>query len=166
MFSSRLYIYHVLVSLIPATRLFRLKAKLLRWAGANVGDNVRIASSAKFLLTGKLCIGENTWIGHEVMIVGGSASVTVGRDVDIAPRVSIITGSHKPFGNEGKAAGDGYSEPIIIGNGAWVGACSTVLGGVSIGSQSIVAAGSLVRKDVVAGSVVGGVPAMALGKRD
>lgn len=144
---------------MPPTRMFALKRALLRWAGATVGDNARIVSTAKFHVCGKLEIGSNTWIGHEVMIVGGDAEVQIGAEVDIAPRVTIVTGSHEAFGLPGKAAGKGYSKPVHIGDGAWIGAGSTILGGVRIGAQAIVAAGSLVRKNVQNESIVAGVPA-------
>ena len=157
--SYRLHIYHLLVLLMPATRLFHVKRALLRWAGATIGNNVRIVSSAKFYLTGQLIIGENTWVGHEVLIVGGDAPVCIGQNVDIAPRVNIITGGHQPFGIPGKAAGEGYSKSIRIANGAWIGAASTILGGVSIVDASIVAAGALVRADVPGKGIVAGVPA-------
>lgn len=160
--SSRLYVYKLLTMWIPPTRMFALKRALLRWAGAVVGENVRIASSAKFWITGPLEIGDNTWIGHEVMIVGGDAGVCIGKDVDIAPRVTLITGTHEPFGAPGKAAGRGYSQPINIGDGAWLGAAATLLGGVTIGKQSIVAAGALVRRSTQAMEVVGGIPARRL----
>lgn len=164
--SFRLYIYHLLSLLMPATRLFGVKCNLLRWAGAKVGDNVRIVSSARFYLTGKLEIGKNTWIGHEVLVVGGDATVSIGNDVDIAPRVTIVTGSHKAFSLDGKAAGEGYSLPVTIGDGAWVGASATILGGVTLGKQSLIAAGALVRNSVDGAHVVGGVPAVCIGKRE
>lgn len=166
MSSFRLYLYRLLTALIPATRMFPLKRALLRWAGAAVGKNVRIATSAKFHLTGHLTIGDNTWIGHDVMIVGGDAPVRIGKDVDIAPRVLIVTGTHEPFGLPGKAAGQGSSQPISIEDGAWLGASVTVVGGVTVGSQSIVAAGALVRNDIDSGTVVGGVPARLISTRD
>lgn len=123
-----------------------------------------IVSSARFHMTGKFEIGKNTWIGHEVLVVGGSADVLIGKDVDIAPRVNIITGTHKPFGISGKAAGEGYSLPITIEDGAWIGAASTILGGVTLGAQSLVAAGALVRNSVGSAHMVGGVPAVRIGE--
>lgn len=147
---------------MPPTRMFALKRALLRWAGATVGDNARIVSTAKFHVCGKLEIGSNTWIGHEVIIVGGDAEVQIGAEVDIAPRVTIVTGSHEAFGLPGKAAGKGYSKPVHIGDGAWIGAGSTVLGGVRIGPQTIVAAGALVRKDTAPKTIVGGIPAKVI----
>lgn len=167
--SYRLYIYSIIAILLPATRFFWLKRVLLRWAGATVGRNVRICSSARFMLSGPLEIGDNTWIGHEVLVTGGAAAVRIGSDVDIAPRVTLVTprvtlvtGTHVLFEGPGKAAGRGYSEPIVIGNGAWIGAASTILGGVRVGAESVVASGALVCADVAQRTVVGGIPARVL----
>lgn len=157
--TGRLFIVNFLFTLIPATRCFKLKRALLRWSGAAVGKNVRIVSSARFHLTGELTIGDDSWIGHEVLVAGGAADVTIGAKVDIAPRVTIVTGSHELFTDPDKAAGRGYSAPILIESGVWLGAASVILGGVTVGRRSIVAAGALVNRDVAAESVVGGVPA-------
>ena len=163
--STRLYFYHFLSALIPPTRLFVEKRALLRWAGAEAGKNFRVASSARFHLAGKLTIGENSWIGHGVLIAGGKSSVCIGKNVDIAPRVSIITGSHNPHSSPDKAAGDGYSLPINISDGVWIGTTSTILGGVELESQCIIAAGALVRRSVPSKQIVAGVPARPLNKK-
>ena len=158
----RLFVLHLLMVFMPPTRCFALKRTLLRWAGAQVGTNVRIVSSARFYLTGSLVIGNDTWIGHEVLVVGGDAAVAIGSKVDIAPRVSLITGSHELFTSEDRAAGKGYSLPIIIEDGAWLGASSTILAGVTVGRCGVVAAGGLVNCDVKPGWLFGGVPAREL----
>ena len=147
------------MTLMPPTRCFAIKRALLGWAGADVGTNVRIVSSARFYLTGRLIIGDDTWIGHEVLVSGGDADVVIGSKVDIAPRVCLLTGSHELFTIAGRAAGKGYSLPITIADGAWLGASSTILGGVTVGLCSVVAAGALVNRDVKPGRVFGGVPA-------
>lgn len=153
---------HLIMSAIPPTRCFALKRALLRWAGAQVGANARIVSTARFYLTGRLSIGNDTWVGHDVLVVGGDAAVVIGCKVDIGPRVSLVTGSHKLFTIEGRAAGIGYSSPITIEDGAWLGAASTILGGVTVGQCSVVAAGALVNRNVKQGIVCGGVPARDL----
>lgn len=161
--SLRLYIYHVLMAFIPPTRFFGFKRMLLRWCRADVGGNVRICSSAKFYLTGRLVIGDDTWIGHEVLIAGGAGGdVIIGQKVDIAPRVSIITGSHHLFTEPNRAAGTGYSSPIVIQDGAWLGAASVILGGVIIGKCSVVAAGALVNGNVQTRTKVAGIPARTI----
>lgn len=159
---TRLHLVHTIFALLPATGLFGLKRFLLRWAGAAVGSNVRVVSSARFYLTGDLKIGDGTWIGHEVLIIGGDGEVVIGMNVDIGPRVAIATGTHELFTIPGRAAGRGYSLPISIEDGVWVGVGATVLGGVKVGRSSMIAAGSLVRTDVEPGCVVGGVPARVI----
>lgn len=156
---SRLFFVHLIFSFLPVTRFFSVKRALLRWAGATIGPNVRVVSTARFYLNGELDIGEGSWIGHEVLVVGGNASVKIGARVDIAPRVNIVTGTHELFTTAGRAAGRGFSLPIHIEDGVWVGAGATILGGVQVGVSSVVAAGALVNKDVPSRSVVGGVPA-------
>jgi maltose O-acetyltransferase len=160
--SARLYAAHALITLLPPSRGFAIKRALLRWCGARIGEDVRIASSARFLLTGPLSIGEGTWLGQDFLVAGGDAEVRIGARVDIGPRVTLVTGSHAIQRNADRAAGPGYSVPITIEDGAWIGASATVLGGVTLGRCCIVAAGALVKDDVPAGAIVAGVPARAL----
>jgi acetyltransferase-like isoleucine patch superfamily enzyme len=159
---GRLFIMHLLMTVMPPTRCFALKRALLRWAGAEVGTNVRVVSNARFYLTGRLVIGDHTWIGHETLVVGGDADVVIGSRVDIAPRVLLVTGSHELFTTNDRAAGKGYSSPIVIEDGAWIGTSSTILGGVIVGSCAVVAAGALVNSDVESRCMYGGVPARSL----
>lgn len=100
-------------------------------------------------------------MGHEVLIVGGSAAVTIGARCDLGPRVVLATGTHLDGGAE-RAAGPGVSHPITIGDGVWIGAGSTILSGVTIGDGAIIAAGCLVNKDVPPQTVVAGVPCKIL----
>lgn len=142
--TSFLYIYNTLNLFMPETRAFKFRCSLLRLAGAEVGKNVRICSSAKFSGNGKIIIMDNTWIGPGVYISSNKPSrVEIGEDVDIAPFVKIITGSHR-YGNLKKAAGVGFSESIVIGNGSWLGANSVILNGTVLGEGVIVAANSTV----------------------
>ena len=160
--SGRLFCAYFLFGLIPPTRGFWIKRALLRWCGATIGSNVRIVSSARFQLTGRLVVGDDTWIGHEVLVIGGDADVSIGVKVDIGPRTTIVTGSHELLAAADRAAGHGFSSPVTIRDGVWVGAASTILGGVTIGRCGMVAAGALVNCDVSPGTVVGGVPARVL----
>tara|TARA_R100000935_G_C2823138_1_gene160825 strand:+ start:783 stop:1214 length:432 start_codon:yes stop_codon:yes gene_type:complete len=142
--------------------MFGLKRAFWRWCGAEVGTNVRISSTARIQCNGPLRIGHGTWVGHEVLITGGNSPIDIGADVDIAPRVLIVSGSHIPEPGANKAAGAGVSLPIRIGDGAWIGAGSTILGGADVGSSSIIAAGAVVCKTLAPGGIYGGVPAKLL----
>lgn len=126
--------------------------------------DVRLISSVRIWSTGGLSIGPGTFIGHEVLIAGGDAPIRIGARCDIAPRVNLITGTHLDGGKQ-RAAGKGISLPITIGDGVWIGAGATVLGGVEIGEGAIIGAGSLCNKSVPAGMVAAGVPCRILRKR-
>jgi maltose O-acetyltransferase len=151
------YLLQFLFSLLPDTRLFRFKAFLLRLRGFEIGSNVRVVSSVKIKLK-RLSIGDNTFIGHETLIAGGDALVKIGKNVDIAPRCIIVTGTHE-IGEAAHRAGKGLSLEIVIGDGTWIGAHSTILGGVHIGTGCIMAAGCLVNRDFDNNCLIAGVPA-------
>ena len=156
--SIGLYFVGHIVRLLPDTRCFGLKRTLYRMCGAKIGENVRICSSAIISGDGDLLIGDNTWIGHKTIILA-SETITIGTDVNIAPRVYIGTGTHE-IDNEGPSvAGKGVSMPIRVCDGVWLCANSTILAGVTIGQKSIIAAGAVVTHDVPDFEMWGGVPA-------
>lgn len=140
--STRLFLISIVWQILPSTRFYKFKVSCLRWSGASVGNNVRIASSAKICGDGVLEIGDNTWIGHEVLIVC-SDHISIGSDCDIAPRVFIGDGTHVIDKNSPNVAGAGKMLPVKIGNGCWLCANSTILPGAEIGEKCIIAAGSV-----------------------
>ena len=151
------YMIQCIFALLPDTRLFRAKAVLLRLRGFEIGSDVSVVSSAKFKLK-NLSIGDGSFIGHETLIAGGDAWVKIGKNVDIAPRCLIVTGTHA-IGGPARRAGEGISLEIVIGSGTWIGAHCTIIGGVTIGSGCIIAAGSLVNKDMDDDQLIAGIPA-------
>ena len=155
--SARLFLANKLMRLLPPSRCFGLKRSLLRFAGAQVGDNVRVVSSVEIYCSGSLSIGANTWIGHQVLIVGGDADIHIGDNVNIAPRVVLVSGSHEIEFESDMVAGEGYSRPIHIRDGSWLGAGAIVLGGSAIGENAVVGAGAVVRGDVAPKTVFKGV---------
>ncbi len=140
--SIKLQIANFIVHRLPLTRCFGIKRCLYRWAGASIGNNVRIASSASICGDGKLEIGDNTWIGHEVLIVC-SNHISIGSNCDIAPRVFIGDGTHVTDKSSPNVAGAGKMLPVKIDNGCWLCASSTILPGSEIGEKCIIAAGSV-----------------------
>jgi acetyltransferase-like isoleucine patch superfamily enzyme len=85
------------------------------------------------------------------------APITIGDDVLIGPSVSLITSEHPVAPSQRRAHLLG--KPITIENNVWIAAGVTVIGGVTIGENSVVAAGSVVTKDVPANTLVAGNPA-------
>jgi acetyltransferase-like isoleucine patch superfamily enzyme len=105
--------------------------------------------------------GKNTKIGKNVFInfdcvfldLGG---ITIEDDVLIAPKVSLLSEGHPVSPTE---RGSLIPGPIHIKKNAWIGAGATILPGVTVGENAVVAAGAVVSKDVPANTVVGGIPA-------
>jgi maltose O-acetyltransferase len=156
--SFRLFVYHKLAGILPETRSYPVKARLLRYCGFDVHPAARIVSSAKFIGSFSLSIGEDTYIGHEVLIAGGQCTISIGHGCDLAPRVSLIAGSHEVDMVGLHTAGKGYSQNIIIKDGVWIGAGAIVLGGVTIGEKAVIAAGSIVKNDIPSFVIAAGNP--------
>ena len=107
-----------------------------------VGDHVFINSGCKFQDQGGIYIGDETFIGHNVVLA------TLDHDIDPEKRYML------------------YPAPIHIGNRVWIGSNVVVTKGVTIGDNSVIAAGAVVTKDVPANVVAGGVPAKVIKKID
>ncbi len=151
-----LYIFR----LLPSTRFYRFKTRLLNLLGLHVAESARIVSSVKFLGVSNISIGDDTFIGHEAMIIGADKStVTIGAYCDISSRVTIVTGTHEVDLSGLHIAGKGTGKDIIIEDGVWIGINVTILPGVKIGKKSIIAAGSVVVDDVASYTMVAGNPA-------
>lgn len=103
-------------------------------------------------------IGRNVFINHacSFLDLGG---ITIEDDVLIGPKVNLITENHPLDPADRKAL---ICKPIIIKRNAWIGAAVTILPGVTIGENSVVAAGAVVAKDVPANTIAGGVPAKVI----
>lgn len=146
---------------LPLTRFYGVKRLLMRIAGLAVARNVRVISSVN-IVTPFVEIGENSFIGHECLLIAAHGSrIRIGRNVDFGPRCLIVTGTHD-IGPAGHRAGDGQAHDIVIGDGVWVGAGSTILAGVTVGAGSVLAAGSVVAKNVEANVLAGGNPAKVI----
>jgi acetyltransferase-like isoleucine patch superfamily enzyme len=102
-----------------------------------------------------ITIGKNVFINHacSFLDIGG---ITIEDEVLIAARVNLITEDHPVNPADRKTL---MVKPIVIKRNAWIGAAATILPGVTVGENAVVAAGSVVTKDVPANTVVAGVPA-------
>ena len=107
-----------------------------------------------------MTVGEGTWLGTDFSVYG-SGTCIIGDKCDIGPDVSVLSGSHD-IGGTDRRAGQGKHYTIVIGNGVWIGGRSTLYEDIAVGDSSIIAAGSLVNKNVVPNCIVGGVPAKVI----
>lgn len=107
-------------------------------------------------------IGENFYTNHNCIILDG-AKVTFGDHVFIAPNCTFSTAGH-PLDTEQRNQGLEYAYPIQVGDNVWIGASVTVLPGVTIGSNTVIGAGSVVNRDIPDGVVAVGNPCRVLRK--
>ena len=116
---------------------FRLFPPFYTDFGKNIrlGKNVFINSGCCFQDQGGIEIGDGCLIGHQVVMATLDHVQDPDRRADMIPA------------------------PIVLGKNVWVGAHATILAGVTVGDNAVVAAGAVVTKDVPANAVVGGVPA-------
>jgi len=122
------------------------------------GNDVLVAA------TGRLTLGTNVFVNSFSRIVAHE-SIEIGDDVVIAAGVSILDHDHRTHVADGRLVVENLeftSEPIRIGSNVWLGDKVTVLKGVTIGDNVIVAANAVVTKDVEPGTVVGGIPAKVI----
>ncbi|WP_062516534.1 sugar O-acetyltransferase [Demequina gelatinilytica] len=110
--------------------------------------------------------GTNIRIGARTLVNMGLtaldvATITIGADCQIGPHVQLLTPTHplepQPRRDKWEAA-----RPIVIGDNVWLGGGAIICPGVSVGENSVVAAGAVVTKDVPANVVVAGVPAKVI----
>ena len=100
-------------------------------------------------------IGKNVFINHacSFLDMGG---ITIEDHVLIGPKVNLITENHPLTPADRRAL---VSKPILVKRNAWIGAAATILPGVTIGENAVVAAGAVVTTDVPDNTIVAGVPA-------
>ncbi len=103
-----------------------------------------------------ISVGENFYTNHNVTILDG-AKVTFGDNVFIAPNCVFSTAGH-PLDAEQRNKGLEIALPITVGDNVWIGANVSVLPGVKIGSNTVIAAGSTVNKDIPDGVIAAGTP--------
>ena len=101
-------------------------------------------------------VGKNLFVNYNCVILD-VCRVTIGNNCLIAPNAAIYTAGH-PLHPAARAAGYEYGAPVTIGDNVWIGGGAAILPGVTIGSCSVIAAGSVVAKDIPEWSLAAGSP--------
>ncbi len=146
----------------------RLTVGLLRRFGASVGAGTRIKRSIYLDNVyedeqstrdfSRLQFGKNVYIGDDVYFDLAN-EISIADDAVLSGRVSILTHADCNRSEYLSAVFPRVCEPVVIEEGAWIGFGATILAGVTIGQNAMVAANSLVRDDVPARTLVAGSPA-------
>lgn len=137
--------------------------------GVTIGNNVSILKNTIIECTGVIRnLGEGLIIGNSVGIAQNCfiqvrGMIIIGNNVILGPNVSIFSENHNfdnpdlPVSLQGETR-----KGVTIEDGVWIGTRAVILDGVNVGKNSIVAAGSIVTKDVPPYSIVGGIPAKVI----
>lgn len=142
-----------------------IRYALLKNLALHVGDNVSIQPDVYLFNVQELSIGDNVSI-HPMTYIEAYGGVTIGNDVSIAHGTTIMAVTHDFEDKSIPIKDQGITGlPIIIEDNVWIGAKATILGGNSLGTGSIIGAGSVVTKNVEPNAVVAGVPAKKIKER-
>jgi maltose O-acetyltransferase len=161
---GRLLLAQLLVAPLPYHTGTRIRALVLRLAGFEIGHGTVFWGMPTLTGPGnfrsRLVIGRFCWFNVGCFLDLGH-TITIGDHVSVGQQVMLLTTSHE-IGTTARRAAAPYTRPITIENGAWLGARSVILPGITVGAGAVVAAGAVVTKDVPPNMMVGGVPAQRL----
>ncbi len=142
-----------------------LRQALLHQLFGSHGENLYCEPPIRFDYGCNFHVGENFYSNFNLTVLD-VAPVRVGKNCMFGPNVTIVTPVH-PFlacdrnmrtGRDGKQFDYEYSKPITIGDNVWLASNVVVCGGVTIGHDSVIGAGSVVTRDIPAGVLAAGNP--------
>ena len=136
------------------------------------GNSVKIGANCELKPLCNVSMGDRVEIGPRALFWTTRAKIIIGNDVIFGPGVTIITGDH-PTNIQGCTINSikdsdkpkECDQDVVIEDDVWVGCNVTILKGVHIHSGAIIAAGSVVTKDVAGNYIYGGVPAKKIKSR-
>jgi maltose O-acetyltransferase len=132
------------------------KQRIIRELFGSVGCNASVDDNFHCDFGQNIHVGDNFHADYNCTMLD-LAEIYIGHNCIIGPDVGIYTAGHR-LEPEGRVL-DVYGLSITIGNDVWIGGHSTILPGVTIGDGAVIAAGSVVTKDVAPRTLVGGNPA-------
>jgi len=145
------------VGVVPCHHVRRL---FYRLAGMHIGKGSSIHTGLRLYDPSRISIGKDTIIG-EGAILDGRDNLFIGNHVAFATGVMVYNSQHDIRDPFFKAV----SKPVHIEDYVFVGPNAIILPGVRVGKGAVIGAGAVVTRDVPPGVIVGGVPAVEIGKR-
>lgn len=137
-----------------------IKIALLKAFGAKIGKGLVIKNNVCIKFPWKITIGDNVWLG-EYAWIDNLDYVTIGNNVCISQGALLLTGNH----DYTCSSFDYRNAPIVIENGAWIGAKCIVCPGVTVHSHAILTVGSIATKDMEEYTIYKGNPAIKIRDR-
>lgn len=138
----------------------KIRTYIIKLSGVKVGVGSYFYPGVTIVKPENLNIGNDTFLNYNCLI-SCYDKVHIGSRVSISYNVKIITETHDYEDKNFQAE----IRPVIIEDNVWIGAGTIILPGVTIGEGSVVAAGSVVKNDIPAWSIAGGVPAKIIKER-
>lgn len=132
---------------------------ILRLFGAKIGKDVRIKPRIYIHYPWKLSIGDHSWLAE--CRIENLAHVTIGTNVCVSQEAMLLTGNH----DYKKSGFDLITKPIVLENGAWIGARAVVCPGVTVKSHAVLTVGTIATKDLEAYGIYQGNPAIKVKDR-
>ncbi|AEI51016.1 acyltransferase [Runella slithyformis] len=139
----------------------RIRISMLNFMGAKIPRKTAVYGGNEYRNPKGLSIGEGTALGHRA-VLDARMGLEIGNNVCFGTEV-MIWSLHHDYNDIGFK---GVGGKVTIGNYVWLGSRCIILPGTTIGEGAVVAAGAVVTKDVAPFTVVGGVPAKVIAKRD
>ncbi|WAS90812.1 sugar O-acetyltransferase [Nannocystis punicea] len=133
-----------------------VRLEILRTLLGSCGPRLEIEPPFRCDYGFNISAGDNFYMNFDGVILD-CAPVTIGENVLCGPGVHIYAATH-PLGPEARSTGLESAQPVTIGDRVWLGGRVIVCPGVTIGDDSVIAAGSVVTRDVPAGVLAGGNP--------
>ena len=127
--------------------------------GKSVGDSFHLIPPFYADYGLNITIGRSVFVGYECMFTGHGA-IDIADEVMIANKVNLVTAGHPVEPDKRRAFIT--AAPITIDTNVWIGAAATILPGVRIGADAVVAAGAVVTRDVAPATIATGVPATVI----
>lgn len=145
---------------VPASTQFDGPVRVPKLIALQLGAHCRLGREVFFDTNegGRIAVGSHVRINAGVVLVS-YASITIGNDCLIGEYVSIRDANHGSLAGSPMRLQPHISASIVIGNNVWIGRGAVILKGVCIGDGAIVAANSVVTRNVLPRTLVGGVPA-------
>lgn len=151
---------YLINGICPHIPFWHLRRPLLRLGKMKIGKGSFVMRKCYFMNANLLTIGRYSHINRGCLI-DARGKITIGDNVSISHNVNVVTGGHDAC----SPTFVGIFKPIIIQDYAWIGVGCTILQGVTIGKGAVVAAGAVVTRDVGDYEIVAGIPAKKIGTR-
>lgn len=159
LFNLLLYLHNHWVSHFPS---HWVRSLFLRWVmQIEMGEGVAVLLGLRLYTKNGIKIGAHSILDRDC-VLDGRGGITIGRNVNLAPEVMLLTAYHDPDDLEDFG---GVHKPIFIEDHVWLATRAMILPGVTIGQGAVVGAGSVVTKDVEPGMIVAGNPAKVIRPR-